>query len=494
MKILWVEDFGQTIAPSTLIENVFGDLLKGIDHDRDYTEIGTQLSDLFAKHTLHEIYVCRSYLEWKEIDEQHGDDFDIALIDINLESYKTPKRDWPRGVRGDFNRRAGFYIYHQLIKKGFPDDNIAFFTAEGHSLKEFEEYCGDILLDRPAHCFEKRDVFFEPLRSWLTEKETDESLILRRGVIEGCRFMKERIAALNGAEVPSQLIFYKTIPGMLKEGPEALKRDAIEYLTRVERVFFMRSNNDSSELGRAFILELAAKWEESLGEFVRAKEAPQFGSWLDSQFYRAVQMQMKTLRNWANHRQLSLNLTPRDLAYFFLLAMRGFVETDLGAVLKYEQILLTLFEHMSDLEFERRLNSGFEFRLEHSYQRLKALHKEVIGHIDESSKEKMRPRRPDRRLENYFLEMFRETGDAARWLKLDSRKYYLSRMREESVPLFYQSFWHGLFPMEIPTTYYADLERTKFNVKPIPQSFISALGRAILEDAFRDADVTASAA
>jgi hypothetical protein len=281
---------------------------------------------------------------------------------------------------------------------------------------------------------------------------------------------------------------------MLKEGPEALKRDAIEYLTRVERVFFMRSNNDSSELGRAFILELAAKWEESLGEFVRAKEAPQFGSWLDSQFYRAVQMQMKTLRNWANHRQLSLNLTPRDLAYFFLLAMRGFVETDLGAVLKYEQILLTLFEHMSDLEFERRLNSGFEFRLEHSYQRLKALHKEVIGHIDESSKEKMRPRRPDRRLENYFLEMFRETGDAARWLKLDSRKYYLSRMREESVPLFYQSFWHGLFPMEIPTTYYADLERTKFNVKPIPQSFISALGRAILEDAFRDADVTASAA
>jgi hypothetical protein len=172
MKILWVEDFGQKTGPSTIVDEVFSEILSEAslsdEYDETNTDVAGQLSALFGKYTLHEVHLCRSYLEWKETDEQHGGDFDIALIDINLESYKTPKRDRPPGIHGsDFDKRAGFYIYHQLIKRGFPDDNIAFFTAEGKSLKEFSEYCGDILLDPPKYCFEKSLVFYEPLRRWL---------------------------------------------------------------------------------------------------------------------------------------------------------------------------------------------------------------------------------------------------------------------------------------------------------------------------------------
>jgi len=38
MKILWVEDFGQKIAPSTLVEEVFGDLLGTADISEEYDE------------------------------------------------------------------------------------------------------------------------------------------------------------------------------------------------------------------------------------------------------------------------------------------------------------------------------------------------------------------------------------------------------------------------------------------------------------------------
>ena len=174
--------------------------------------------------------------------------------------------------------------------------------------------------------------------------------------------------------------------------------------------------------------------------------------------------------------------------------MRAFVETDLGEISDHERILLSLFEQLPDLEFERRLNSGFELCLEQSYQRLKSLHSDLLRHVDESARQKMGPARPARRLDNYFLSMFRETGEAAKCLKIENRRFYLSRLRDASVPLFYQSFWHGLFPMDVPTTYYANLEKTKFHVKPIPRSFISALGKAILETSFQDADASASAA
>jgi hypothetical protein len=493
MKILWIEDFGDRFSRSEFIEEMFGELFKDIDlsdhyHEED-TDTAGQLSRLFAEHTLHEIQVCKSYLDWKSVDAEHRGDFDIALIDINLESSPTPNDMRPPGIDNpNFDKQAGFYIYHQLIKRGFPDDNIAFFTAQGQSLKEFAKYCGDIFLDRPAHCFQKNPTQFKQLRRWLAERTVQQSLILRRGVIEGCRFMRAKIDAMGEADLRSLLIFYKTIPGRLNDGAEALRRDSLEYLTRLERFFFVHRNYDDAEFRRSFTLELAAKWEESYGVFIRAKEAPQFESWLENQFYRAAQVQMKTLRNWSSHRQLSSNLTPKELAYFFMLAMRALVETNLSEVHRYEEILSTLFTQMSDLELKREMNSGFEFRLEHSYEQLKALHTEVLRHVDESSRQKMRASNYDRRMENYFLTMVREMGEAAKYLKFENRKDCLGKMKEVSLGLFYDGFWHGLFPLEIKTTYYANLQKIKFDIQPLPPSFISFLGRSIFAECFKVAD------
>lgn len=505
MKILWVEDFGQKTGRSTLVEEVFGEILSEANLSEEYNETNTdvsgQLLALFGKYTLHEVHLCQSYLEWKEIDEQHAGDFDIALIDINLESYKTPKRDWPKGMRSsDFNQRAGFYIYHQLIKRGFPDDNIAFFTAEGKSLKEFSEYCGDILLDPPKHCFEKNLVFYEPLRRWLAEKASDEFLILRRGVIEGCRFMKKRIAAMDGSEAGSRLIFYKTIPGAVNGEPEALKRDSLDYIGRLERFFLLHRNHAEIDLYKDFINELSGKWEETKWSYVRRQPAPQFGSWLEDQFQRASHVQMKLLRNWWNHRLLARNLSAREVAYFFMTAMRALLLIDLDEIAQHERVLSTLFVGVSDLELQRLMNSELGFQLESSYEQLKAIYKDVTRLVRERADEKRVPNNLNKRVDNYFLGMFRELGEALNWLEqfelVDPPvlAYHRRRIREVSIKLFYQSFWHGLFPMQIKTTFYADLQTVKFYIEPLTNSFLSFMGQTIFEEGFKEEEVSLNVA
>jgi hypothetical protein len=186
MNILWAEDFGGPLATSKIVVQIFKGLFENAvlrkAYDPDDDDVAGQLASLFSQYTPHKIYVCKSYVEWKRIYEQHNGDFDIALIDINLESYPTPESEMPDGIANPlFDKKAGFHIYHQLIRKGFPDDNIAFFTGEGQTLEEFTNYCGDIYLERPRHCFEKNPSHFEKLRQWLDDKANQESLILRRG-------------------------------------------------------------------------------------------------------------------------------------------------------------------------------------------------------------------------------------------------------------------------------------------------------------------------
>lgn len=500
MKILWVEDFGDRLARSTIVIEIFEDLFEGVAlkkvYNSDDPRVEAQLPELFRKHTLHEVYVCQSYVEWKKVDEQHAGDFDVALIDINLVSYQTPRDEMPEGIDNpDFDKKAGFYIYHQLIKRGFPDGNIAFFTGQKQSLKDFAKYCGDIFLDRPAHCFEKSPAHFTQLRRWLSEKAGQQSLILRRGIIEGCRFMKERVKAIDVQELEAQLIFYKTTVRNINAEPEAYRRETLDYLTRLERFFLPHQRPGKTDLFNQFTKELVAKWgEESYGHFIRAKEAPRFKTWLEDKFHKTTQFQMKMLRNWSSHVQISTGLTAREVAYFFMLAMRSWVEADLNEIFRYEEILSSLFLMLPETELNRLINSGLEFYLERSYEELRALHTDVLRHIKVASEEKRSASSLNRRIDNYFLAIFREVGEALEWLDPGIFEFYQRKVREASLGLFYQSFWHGLFPLQIKTTFYANLQSVKFNIEPLPESFLSFLGRMTFKESFEERDVSANVA
>jgi hypothetical protein len=174
MKILWIEDFNRLPRVKVIIGLFSGLIPKEIlinEYDPDSPDIQAQLSNLFKKYTPHQMYVCESYSEWKRIYEQHGGHFDIALIDINLDTYQTPADDIPEGIHNrSFDRKAGLYIYHQLIKHGFLNENITFFTGEGQTLEEFTKSCRDIFLEGPQHCFEKNPAHFEMVRAWIKSK------------------------------------------------------------------------------------------------------------------------------------------------------------------------------------------------------------------------------------------------------------------------------------------------------------------------------------
>ena len=505
MKILWIEDFGDKLTRSELVEELFSDLFKEIslanEFDGDNRDTAGQLARLFAEHTLHEIYVCKSYVEWTDVDAQHRGDFDIALIDINLGSYTTPNHKRPPGMESpEFDKKAGFCIYHQLIKRGFPDNNIAFFTAQGLSLKEFSQYCGDIFLERPANCFEKYRPHFERIRQWLAEKEDQQSLILRRGIIDGSRFMREKIGALEPSDLNARLFFYKTIPGVADDNAEALRRDSIDYLTRLERRFLSHQNDDEADLYKIFINELSAKWEESKWSYVRRKVTPRFGSWQEEQFHRTAHFQMKMLRNWSSHRLLSREVGAKEIAYFFVLAMRLLVQRDLNDIARFERILARLFDGVSDLELNRLTNSALGFYLERSYEQLKVLHKDVLRLVRERLDGKDPRNNLNRRIDNYFLGIFRELGEVLNWLEQveqvepDVLAFHRRRIREVSIRLFYQSFWHGLFPLQIKSTYYADLQTIRFYIEPLQDSFLTFIGQTTFDECFGEKEASVDVA
>jgi hypothetical protein len=177
MKILWVEDFSGLPSCKIIIE-VFSSLIPKEIFDEEYDtsspDTQTQLSNLFEKCTPHQIYLCASYSEWKRVYEQHGGQFDIALIDINLETYTTPADEIPEGIHNrGFDRKAGLYIYHQLIKHGFSDENMAFFTGEISTVDDYFQKCDEIFFERPKHVFEKNPAHFEMVRAWIKSKATE---------------------------------------------------------------------------------------------------------------------------------------------------------------------------------------------------------------------------------------------------------------------------------------------------------------------------------
>jgi hypothetical protein len=492
MKILWIEDFGGKLAASKIAAEVFKGLLATVNLGPALkpgkTNIASQLSELFEQHSLHEIFVCRSYVEWKKTYEEQDGDFDIALIDINLEASPTPIDAMPEGIENrQFDRRAGFHIYHKLIRQGFPDDNIAFFTGEGQSLDEFTNYCGEIFLDRPKHCFEKDPHYFEQLRQWLAAKAGQESLVLRRGIIEGCRFLKKTIKCTDQSALESRLLFYKTTARNVASDPEMFRREAIDYLAGLERFFLPHQTYDAAHSPFLFIRELAAKWEASSGAFIRGKDMPRFETRLEERFHSTAQFQMKLLRNWSEHNLLSADLRAKDIAYFFMLAMRSWVASDLRQVLRYERILSCILTEGANKELGRQVNSHrLEYDLEQSYARLNTLVVEMKKHFNEPVE--------IRRHDNYFLEKFKGVGDLVEMIRRDEYlrptlyEFYRRKVREQSVRLLYESYWHGLFPLYLGKPLYANLQSVGFNIEPLPESFLSFLGQSIMSDCFREED------
>lgn len=434
MKILWIEDFGGKVEPSKLAIDMFEEFLPTTvfrkEYDR-YEELETQLPRLFKKHTFHHLDMCKSYLEWQKTFKTNHDS-DIALIDINLNRYPTPLEKMPKGLDNpEFDTRAGFYIYHQLIKTGFPDENIAFFTGNGDKLPDFERYCNAILIEKPTYTFVKETADYERLRKWLAVKADDAYLRLRRGIIEGCQLLKDELHKLDPSLLEQRLLFYKTtpLPRQVAESPETYRDYVSEYLTKLESFFPLNPTN-KQQLYRPFLKELVADWEMSRGYFNDPSMIP-CASDSERHFYQMCQSQMKLLRNWSAHQLIPMALTEKEIAYDFMLAMRSWLHLDIGQIYPYERILAGLFRAPEETEFENQLKQHLTYALKTSYYELRQELYKQDKYIN--------PRG------NKFGELMGCLGDLAKsksQLKHDIPEKWATK-------LLYQSFWHGLASAEL---------------------------------------------
>jgi hypothetical protein len=335
MNILWIEDFGGGFPTGTgTLNSMFQDLISFDNWDEDELSLLSKPSDLenFCKENsaLHCVFLCHHYFDYVEFRAKNelAKRIDAVIIDIRLDNNVDFDLPIPNDSqeKEKFHINAGFYIFNDLVHLGFPAEMMCFMTGEQSSFSDFKKQCDDIYIPQVVG-FEKGDDNFGKLRQWIKERESDYA-ILRRGVIEGCRYLKV---------LKESLRFCK----FSKNDKKLAFLDGDDYLDVLENFLPLREPSNKAPLYKLFIRTLAHEWEES----VEPKKID------DDQTTFAFSWVMKMTRNWMAHNSTAIfnNLKEQDVAYLFICNMRAIF--DLGNEAKaYEKNLFFLFNKSEESE------------------------------------------------------------------------------------------------------------------------------------------------
>ena len=245
--------------------------------------------------------------------------------------------------------------------------------------------------------------------SWLENRLTKkfmhhfEYITLRRGIIEGCdHFMKE---IEEGNITEKEILFNQSTDNhiSLKEIQQKLNR-----LKSILPLNIPEGENKNSIL-LIFLKEISFLWDRSRG-YLRKRD---YKNDLEYKFKNFCQKQMKLLRNWSAHDQLSHNLNEEFVAFQFIIFMRGLFDIDLKDIKDNEKILGRLFQKENE---KKEILDGLVDNLPRSYFDLRNIFK------------RSNPRG------NAFADLM---ADVCREETFSS---------DRSTHYFYHNFWHSIFP------------------------------------------------
>lgn len=357
MNVLWIEDFGGGLsAESATVINLFRGLLDARVFDDEWKPETDLLTDpdglrrFFLTHSpVHSVDLLRNYDDFAKASSGVFNRFDAVALDINLSRGVASGAGLPVGFNdpASFHRKAGFYIFNQLVRGGFPAENICFLTGEKEStFGEFSEHCQQALMPLPQ-AFGKDDKGLEEFRAWLDTRRSSPYLRLRRGVIEGCRL------ARNLIDKDSKLIRFDQY---LKSGEFTVKT-AGDYLATLETILPAQepAATDLHRSLRIFARAVAHEWENDASPGnVRIQPGERLPYVL-----RAFGWVMKRTRNWIAHGDSLDGLTPEDAAYLFMVNMRAMFRLPDPAQ-RFECGLLELLGEPVRLPDERNLRTRLE--------------------------------------------------------------------------------------------------------------------------------------
>lgn len=360
MNVLWIEDFGHLQPDSPTLINFFKGLIPSKAFNRhwspetDLLESPGEIGRFFERHSeLHGLTLLRHYGDFLALGETGSNlvlDHDVVAIDINLSQGVSPHIPLPEGHTDSetFHKKAGFYIYNQLIRLGFPDEHICFLTGEKEStFREFADHCHNALMPLPK-AFGKDDPGMVDFRAWLEARRQSEYATLRRGVIEGCKLLRKRIA-----EDPAIIQF-----GKFFESGTVDVGSMDDYLTTLAGFLPARCPAADQLHGklRLFSRAVAHEWE--------SKVKPSEGG---DRLLRSLGWVMKEARNCLAHSEALNRLAPQDAAYLFMVGMRAMFSLPTKPE-RFEAVLLSLFAEECRVKFPEQ--HQIEAALRGSHDRL----------------------------------------------------------------------------------------------------------------------------
>jgi len=512
MNILWIEDDPQGDQRYRILFQESGFFTDSINR----LDIPPNFDDCYDA-------IGRAILEYDLVV------FDLNLKDFP-ETELVRKIAYEFGRKNtEFLEESGFYLYQMLVRQGFHNDRIVFLTghaSNGYRVKTFkdrlletknpEHFIGitakirELLSDPDNEAFDevlleyqtngniqridefltavirkmkagetnkdlydrfeekfcdalaelapsihKSDVanFHAWLNNRLTKRGTHFSYItLRRGIINACRYLKDRLEK----ESDEWILFNRTTDSKIE------KEYIRDYLSKLENFFPLIPPDCAELLYYQFIKELSAEWEMSKGRY--NEDGAKFD--IEYRFKENYHRQMKLLRNWSSHRQISSDLCPKDVAYFFMIAMRAWFNLEFNQIMPYEEMLATFYEPVVALD-DKQIGKA----VRHSYCDLKRFLEDNKIYPDG----------------NFFNQLLGGIGDSLRRRPNLQLKNVIT---EKALSYFYQNLWHSIYPARLcvknpiegkdSILMFVNFDR----VRLLEESFPYFLGKLIFNEAF----------
>lgn len=346
---LWIEDFENNAKVTA--ENVFGSVLDEQLFDEKPVALKKSLAPagVFIKLDLQDGlgFINRDLLN----------NIDFAILDIDLIAHdgeisdellnliKTYEDYQPSEDEAEDDELrniactklkpiAGFYLYTKLVfEMGFPKSHILFCSNHGENTESIQKAFHAARIALPT-IYKKSD---EYIKSWVKSNYENPYSRLRRGIIEGCRYLIDKPLRFNGYSADSQKPAYL---------------DLENYLAILSSFLPLNEPENLSSVNKLFIRTLAHEWDEAVKP--RKLDNDQV-SW-------AFSWIMKMTRNWSAHSTVFEQLFEKDVAFLFIVNMRAMF--DLGAQLApYERYLLKLFDQPLEQEFfKEKCGSDYKSR------------------------------------------------------------------------------------------------------------------------------------
>jgi hypothetical protein len=169
----------------------------------------------------------------------------------------------------------------------------------------------------------------------LTRLELNKYLVLRRGVIDGCSFLKTLINSN-----PEKIQFTDFIKA--DNNHEITATEIENYLEAVAQSLSNRESSGREALNiqyRLFLRTLAHEWEENIeANGIKQKHGDNLDKVFDIYTYAWI---MKMTRNWVSHANLLEPINPQFLAFLFLINMRSMFRLP-KEIQDYEKSLLKI--------------------------------------------------------------------------------------------------------------------------------------------------------